>query len=259
MRTNPTTLKFHTKGYIPLLLVVLIFSIKSSLFAQNQSASTIQSEINNAKILANELYFQRPSENYSASGSFIVRFQDGRRTNIDVTITVSVENNSCAWRYDIHDGFKTRLLVISDQDKNINVWTYSIASNTFTRIEPKNWYQPFAGTDFWIFDLMYPALPCYQWPEQKIVKHEMRKGRSCRVLASINPHPGDEGYSKVLSWIDTETKGLIRAEAYDSNGQMIKEFNLSKVIKKDGYWQVKQLDIVNKKKKSKTTLLFNFD
>src|SRR5436190_1178348 len=45
--------------------------------------------------------------------------------------------------------------------------------------------KPFAGSDFWLCDL---ALEFLHWPEQKILKTELRKTLSCKVLESINPH-----------------------------------------------------------------------
>ena len=45
---------------------------------------------------------------------------------------------------------------------------------------------PFAGSDFWaLADL---GLEFLYWPEQRLIKKEIRRGQSCDVLESINPH-----------------------------------------------------------------------
>jgi hypothetical protein len=70
------------------------------------------------------------------------------------------------------------------------------------KVEPINGaklFQSFAGSDFYLGDL---GLEFLHWPSQKIVKKEMRRSRSCRVVESINPNPAPGSYSRVLSWID---------------------------------------------------------
>ena len=80
---------------------------------------------------------------------------------------------------------------------------------------------PFAGSDFWIADL---GLEFFHWPEQKILKKEFRRGRGCMVLESTNPNPSTNGYSRVDSWIDKESGGIVQAKAYDAKGKLLKEF-----------------------------------
>ena len=93
---------------------------------------------------------------------------------------------------------------------------------------------PFAGSDFWLADL---GLEFLNWPTQRLLRKEIRRGQSCAVLESVNPHPAPGAYSRVVSWIDIETDGIINAEAYDSKGKLLKEFavtSLKKVRGADG-------------------------
>src|SRR5262249_41829275 len=46
--------------------------------------------------------------------------------------------------------------------------------------------RPFAGSDFWLCDL---GLEFLYWPQQRVLKHEMRRSRSCWVLESTTPQP----------------------------------------------------------------------
>jgi YD repeat-containing protein len=48
--------------------------------------------------------------------------------------------------------------------------------------------------------------------------------RICKVLESTNPNPSTNGYSRVVSWIDEETLGIVQAYAYDAQGRKLKEF-----------------------------------
>lgn len=107
----------------------------------------------------------------------------------------------------------------------------------------------FAGTDFLMMDL---GLEFLNWPEQRLVGTEMRKGRACHVLESrpVGAVPG--GYSRVVSWVDIEGGGLIVAEAYDASGVLFKEFAVRGVGKVGGQYEVENMEIRNLKERSRT-------
>ena len=112
---------------------------------------------------------------------------------------------------------------------------------------------PFAGSDFWVADL---ALNFLHWPEQRLLKTEMRRSRSCRVLESINPKPEPRAYSKVRSWIDLETDGVVHAEAYDFKGELLKEFDPKEFRKVRGQWELQEMEIDNRQTGSRTRIEF---
>jgi hypothetical protein len=113
----------------------------------------------------------------------------------------------------------------------------------------------FAGSDFTVGDL---CLEFLHWPEQKILKpYEMRRGRSCKVLESTDPNPSANGYSRVVSWIDNETLGIVQAEAYDAKGKLLKEFYPKSFKKVNGQWDLQEMEIRNDQTGSRTRLEFN--
>jgi hypothetical protein len=114
---------------------------------------------------------------------------------------------------------------------------------------------PFADSDFWLADL---GMEFFHWPQQKLLKKEMRKGRFCHVLESVNPHPA-AGYARVLSWLDLDTGGIIQARAYDAQAKLLKEFDVKGVTRVKGQWQVDEVRIRNAQTGSRTTLKFEFD
>jgi hypothetical protein len=85
----------------------------------------------------------------------------------------------------------------------------------------------------------------------------MRRGRSCRVLESINPKRVPGGYSRVVAWIDVETDGLIRAEAFDQDNKLLKEFSVGSFKKVKGKWELQDMEIRNERTDSRTRLEFN--
>jgi hypothetical protein len=115
---------------------------------------------------------------------------------------------------------------------------------------------PFAGTDFWPADL---GLEFFHWPGQRVLKHEMRRSRPCKVLESTNPAPTAIGYSRVVSWIDNETGGIVFAEAYDASNKRLKEFSPKDFKKVNGRWELREMRIKNLATGSQTTMEFDLD
>ena len=117
-----------------------------------------------------------------------------------------------------------------------------------------NLSETFAGSDFTLLDL---GLQFLHWSTQVVVMREMRKGRGCDVLESRPVHANV--YSRVLSWIDQESGGLLMAEGYDDRGKVLKEFEVKSFKKVAGQWQVREIELRNRQKKTSTRLQFDFD
>ena len=117
---------------------------------------------------------------------------------------------------------------------------------------------PFAGSDFWLFDL---SLEFFHWPEQKILPNptSLKCGRSYTLLESTNPNPSTNGYSRVLSWIDKETGGILQAEAYDAQGRLLKVFEPDSFKKVNGQWELQEMEIRNVQTGSRTRLEFDLN
>ncbi|HSH94223.1 MAG TPA: outer membrane lipoprotein-sorting protein [Roseimicrobium sp.] len=114
--------------------------------------------------------------------------------------------------------------------------------------------QPFGNTDFWIADL---GIEFLHWPVQRIVKNEMKNSQACHVLESIRTNSPATGYTRVLSWVDIDTGGIVQAEAYNEKKQLVKEFSTRSVQKVAGEWQVKELEIRSKAGDTRTRLEFD--
>ena len=113
---------------------------------------------------------------------------------------------------------------------------------------------PFADSDFWIADL---GLEFFHWPDQKVLRHEDKRTRACAVLESTNPNPAPGAYSRVDSWIDNETFGIVHAEAYDANGKLLKVFDPKSFKKVNGQWELQDMEIRNVQTKSRTSIKFD--
>jgi hypothetical protein len=114
---------------------------------------------------------------------------------------------------------------------------------------------PFAGSDFWLADL---GLEFLHWPEQRLLMREMRKGQACEVLESINPQPAPGGYARVRSWLESESPhGIVHADAYDTAGDLLKEFDPKKLKKIHGSYELEEMEIRNEKTAGRTLIEFN--
>ena len=122
------------------------------------------------------------------------------------------------------------------------------------KLKPSQIMAPFAGSDFWIADL---GLEFFHWPEQKLLRKEVKRSRGCSVLESTNPNPSANGYSRVVSWIDNDSLGIVDAYAYDLNGKKLKNFYPKDLKKVDGQYQVQTLIMENLQTGSKTRLEFD--
>ncbi len=209
--------------------------------------------------LAAELRRQRPSENLNTSGVLRTRDANGKWLPT-VAVRFTTQLDADAWQsiYEALDAKSnvTETLIVRHAPPRPNGYLYFRADGTQPsgKLTGEETAIPFAGSEFWLCDL---GLDFLDWPQQRVVKREMRKGRSCRVLESVNPAPKNGCYARVLSWVDVEHKKLIRAEAYDARNRMVKEFSIGSVKKVGGYWQLKSMEIRNARTDARTRLEFD--
>jgi hypothetical protein len=112
---------------------------------------------------------------------------------------------------------------------------------------------PFAGSDFWVADL---GLEFLHWPKQLLLRKEMRRSRPCDVLESTRSQPAT-GYSRIVSWIDIESAGILHADAYDANGNLLKQFDPTELQKVGSERQVREIEIRNRQTGSRSAIEFH--
>jgi hypothetical protein len=212
--------------------------------------------------LAAQLRDRSPMQDFSGEGILKYRY---RQERVEIPVVLRIVNEGKLWKslYEARatNGALMEKLEIAHPPDQPGLYVLTLLDATGHSLGAKTIASeqngvPFAGTDFWLCDL---GLDFFQWPSQTLVKKEMRKGRSCRVLESIPANPDKSPYARVRSWIDLETHGLIRAEAYDSHQKLVKEFEILKIAKIDGKIQLKEMEIRSPVKGSRTRLEFVFD
>lgn len=239
-----------------LLLPFLVAAV--SVAAQPLKIVTVpEGDATEGAALRAELLAQRPG-NSTISAVLKTRDGNGRRTEIPVKLETRIVD-ATRWEatYETTGGdlqLREKLTVVH-QDTLPNIYRVTRADSTnAVELTGAKSFAAFAGTDFFAGDL---GLEFLHWPQQLVLKHEMKRGRPCRVLESRNPSPAGLAYARVVSWVDTETGGLLRAEAFDARDQLVKEFSVRSFKKVAGQWELKEMEILSPQSDTRTRLEFN--
>ena len=212
------------------------------------------------KALVQELLTRVPVEDSQILGLLKVRPPESNIIEVPIRMTVRLVEGGWDDIYETQPvGNRAgEVFIVKHRGTNANAYLYGRYKTLeekpeLKKLSPGELYQPLAGSDFFLIDL---GLEFLHWPSQKIVKKEMRKSRSCRVVESINPNVKPGSYARVLTWIDFETSGIILAEAYDHKNELLKEFSIQRFDRKEK--RLREMQIRNDQTDSQTQLELNF-
>ncbi len=199
------------------------------------------------RALASDLRTLQPRESVTNSAALRMRDAKGRRSELRVEFRtlVSTTNGHIATLAVYH---------APNQPSRYLVRTGADESKPLAAITGNDTIRPFAGSDYSFADL---GLAFFHWPEQRVLRKELRSGEACRVLESINPNPAPGAYRRVVTWIDNDTLGIVHADAYDSDNKLLKEFAPKKFRKVKGQWQLEEMEIRNEQTDTRTTIIFD--
>jgi Outer membrane lipoprotein-sorting protein len=235
--------------------------------AQTTNGST-KAEIQGRQ-LVQQILVERPVTNFTQNGILTVR-NPGGTTNIPITFQTIVEGENWKVAYfanmtPTNKGPFVNLRIVRAEGQPNEYFIYqgtrhdleaNFHTTLMTKLTEAGIWAPFTDSDFWIADL---GLEFFHWPGQKILKHEDKRTRACAVLESTNPNPSPGAYSRVMSWIDNETLGIVHAEAYDADGKLLKVFDPKSFKKVNGQWELQDMEIRNVQTKSRTSIKFDLN
>jgi hypothetical protein len=208
--------------------------------------------------LARELTSQRP--NASVTNLATLRIRQRGQPLRTLPLRVIIQDGSPTWQgtYEAGSGTNLTVLIIHHGDATTRGYTLIQPGPDGPRTNQLTGNAtmiPFAGSDFCVADL---GLEFLHWPGQRIVGREMRRSRGCLILESTNPNPAPGAYVRVRSWIDSENRGIVIAEAYDANNKLLKVFTPNDPTKVEGRWEIEELELRNVQDKSQTVIKFDF-
>lgn len=240
-------------GILVLLFCASAFTAPAQKQVEQQPPTQIPPEqaAKEGKALVTEILSQRPTQNTTNTGVMTVN-RDGVRTPFPIRFEVF--NTDAYWCSQYH-GRDMDVTVVHYEGKP-NEYRLRGSDGKMVVLSANQAFMPFANSDFSIADL---GLEFFHWPEQHLIKKEMKRSRSCKVLESINPKPDHGAYSRVISWIDNESDGIVKTEAYDAKGQLLKDFIPQKFEKVNGQWQLERMEIDNRQTDSSTRVDFDIN
>ncbi len=253
---------------LPLLALALAllppWPLPAAFAAPSAPAPTAESRaLDRGRALAESTRTQRPAESNTTTGTLRIRQPDGRRVSVPVEVQVVVGTNdvwSTTYKASFPDGRRESLAVVNPTVGPPHfIHHRTTGGGNITEARPKRPDElngSFAGTDFWFIDL---GLAFLHWPEQRWLGKEIRRTRSCNILESRNPFPSLGGYLRVLTWLDEETGGIIRAEAYDAKNERLKEFSPGSFARVGSRYELRDMEIRNEQTDSRTTLQFDIE
>ena len=236
--------------------------------AAAETTNTLSDAEIQGRQLAQQLCDARPIESFTNTGVLKIRNANGIKSEIPIKIETLVTPTNWSSIYELSSAnivsntLTPKRLVVLHDTSNSNQYRLTFSSGD------KQWTKDrsdivailgFAG-DFSVADL---GLEFFHWPQQKVLKKEVKRSRGCTVLESTNPNsPNDKTvppirYSRVVSWIDGESGGIVQAEAYDAQGKLLKEFAPKSFKKVNGQWELQEMEIRNVQTGSRTRLEFD--
>jgi hypothetical protein len=266
--------------------------------AAAETTNTLSDAEIQGRQLAQQLCDARPIENLTNSGVLQIRDGQGNRINFSIkceaivtptnwqNIYVTLATNrypngfrlpglnfdqlqiihtdnqpteyNSSWR-DLH-----AVAAEKESEQSASIGVYGGGWGDYSDIQGRDkwsgaeWIHAFSSSDFWAVDL---GLEFFHWPAQKVLPKptNLVRGRDYTLLESTNPNSSTNGYSRVLTWIDRETGGILQAEAYDASGKLLKEFAPKSFKKVNGHWELQEMEIRNVQTGSRTRLEFDLN
>jgi hypothetical protein len=216
-------------------------------------------------MLIARLLEQKPEQPSTNTGVLKIRDSEGSQRLVSTRFDIVPTGNSWLNVYEAtrsSNSQPVKLTIVHSDAQPNGYFLSGVAASNVANSEPRKLASnelmtPFAGSDFWLSDL---GLDFLHWPQQRVLRKQMRKGLFCDVLQSSSAHPVSGGYSRVVSWIAInrpEDIVIVHAEAFDTHDKLLKEFDPKKVEKINGVWQLEEMEIRNRQTGTRTRIDFN--
>jgi len=206
--------------------------------------------------LAAQLRAAAPDESSAIRGALHIRAGNDR-SNVPIVCKVEAHGPSNTWST-LYDAGPEHLIVVHSAN-GPNQYFYTTNSGPTHAVAPIDADIPLAGSDFTLADL---GLDFLHWPTQNLRAGEMRLGQPCFVLESSRPAAeAKDGITRVRSFIDKQSGGIIQADAYGPDGSLLKEFSLrgSFFRKVHGQWRLEKMEMFDRRKHSQTIIQFDIN
>ncbi len=187
------------------------------LLAFAASARPAETNLTAEAILA-QMQARRPTKDFSLKARLFV----GRAEPLPVDILI--KNGSEGTRTIYRSG-RTEALVVQPVHGAPRFYLRGVGELTGAQRSEK-----LLGSHFSYYDL---GLPFLRWPTAKFLGEDRVRGRDCFAIESVAE---GEPYARVKMWIDKEYFALLRAEAFDANGNLTRRFAITSFKRIGDVW-----------------------
>lgn len=132
-------------------------------------------------------------------------------------------------------------------------WLYLPALKRVKRISSKNKSGPFVGSEFAYEDISSQEVDKYTY---KYIKNEQCGAMECFV---VERYPAYEysGYTKQITWVDTQEFRVIKIDYYDRKSELLKTLEFADYQKYlDRYWRADKYLMVNHQNGKETDIIW---
>ena len=194
---------------------ILVLASLLGLNVSADSASTNQ----DARVILARVLANRPAKDFSLKARLFVGQED------PVMVEILVKNTATETST-IYRAAKTEALVVQPVNGEPHFYLRGVGELVGARRSER-----LLGSEFSYYDL---GLPFLRWPNPKLLDADDRvRARDC--FAIENSADG-EPYTRVKVWIDKEYYALLRAEAFDKDGNLVRRFAVTSFKKIGDAW-----------------------
>ncbi len=147
----------------------------------------------------------------------------------------------------------TKFLIIQNMDRPDDQYIYLPALRRVRRIAASARNKSFMGTEFTYEDMSTRNLDDDTYT---ILREENYNGYNCYVIQSIPKNTENYHYSKVINWVSKKMWMVVKAEMYDTNGNLKKILTMKDFKKINGYWSPGKTTMKNVQN-GRSTILIN--
>lgn len=118
---------------------------------------------------------------------------------------------------------------------------FEIKDGKTTKFPDDKIVEPIAGTDLSYEDL---ALRFFYWPNPKLEGQEEVGGQLCYKLRVNKPKGAAGRYDTIYIWVHTKFGAFMQIKGYNTQGQLLKEFQVEKVMPiAQGVWSLQKMQV----------------
>jgi outer membrane lipoprotein-sorting protein len=180
-----------------------------------------------AEQIVEMVHLSRALKKYTLRGSLT----KGKQT---VPFTVKLQDDLIHFSFD--NPKQNINLSITDKGYRLR----EVTANSNREVPPSMYATGVRGTDLTYDDISFRYL---YWPKKVKIGEETIKTRRCYVVDLYNPQRLGE-YYLVRIFVDKESGGLMRMQAYDWNGKIVKSCTVTAGMKIEGATVLKSMEVI---------------